>query len=205
MEEQCTALQAAAKEGKKEIFDLLLELGAMINGVPGKDGYVIHYALQSDDSSMASFVLDRGAIVDDSSAGNSSLATAMRCGKCTVIPLLVERGADVNACSPALSLDRWSEKDHVAYHFLIQKGASFGRNDGYVLSNLISEGSMDSIKQLLADGMDPNSYDQYQASVLVCPFYPYYIISGPYLLTTDLASNHGGPKGHPRDPARQRS
>ena len=165
--DRCTPLQGAIKEGHKANIDLLLELGANINGAAGENGYVIHYALESGDESMAMYVLDRGAHLDESLPTHSIMVRAIRCGKLSLLPVLVEKGADISACSPALALSRWSKKDRSVYQWLIDNGARFGQKDKNILPQLIEAGHVDDIKQLLADGMDPESDNTYQTPALV--------------------------------------
>ena len=64
--ERCTPLQHAAEKGNRRIIDLLLELGADIDGPEGKDGFTIHYALMSGNESIVRHVLDKGAVISDS-------------------------------------------------------------------------------------------------------------------------------------------
>lgn len=93
---ECTPLQLVAQRGKLPIIKLLLELGADINGKYGKYGSTIHYALPSGDESVVRFVLDNGELVDDSSPSCSTLCNAIQFDLIDLVPLLLEKGADVN-------------------------------------------------------------------------------------------------------------
>lgn len=59
------------------MFDLLLWLGATINGPVGDEGGVIHYAIMSEDESMVQHALNRGATLVDSPGHYSSIQTAI--------------------------------------------------------------------------------------------------------------------------------
>ncbi|KAK0717813.1 ankyrin repeat-containing domain protein [Lasiosphaeria miniovina] len=160
--EGCTALQGAAKEGRKDMVDLLIELGAEINGPAGDDGFVIHYAVQSADKSMVRHVLQKGALIDDSRPYCSSLQRAVSGHKNDLIPLLLDSGADIRAVSPARAMNRWG-KNREAYAILIEQGAVFDNNrDATSL-----QGLKDTIKFLLDVGAHINYAPNSVASALV--------------------------------------
>ncbi|KAK3361270.1 ankyrin repeat-containing domain protein [Lasiosphaeria ovina] len=164
--ERCTALQGAAKEGRKDMIDLLIELGADMNGPAGDDGFVIHYAIQSADKSMVRHVLQKGALIDDSRPYCSSLQRAISGHKNDLIPLLLDSGADIIAVSPARAMNRWG-KNREAYTVLIERGAVFDTNrDASYLVEQIEASSIDDFKQMVADGMDVNCHTSYQSPIL---------------------------------------
>ncbi|KAH8680795.1 ankyrin repeat-containing domain protein [Xylariales sp. PMI_506] len=163
--DRCTALQGAAKEGKKANLDILLESGANINGTPGDDGFVLHYAIESADESMVNYVLERGALIKDSIDSYSSIDVALKCRRGSIIPLLLENGADINACSPARGMLRFS-KDKTSYRMLIDQGAKLRDGDAYIFIDVIQSGVLDDINEMLADGMNPNCYTKYQTPIL---------------------------------------
>ena len=93
--EKCTPLQHAAEKGNRRIIDLLLELGADINGPEGENGFTIHYALMSGNESIVRHVLDKGAVISDSNTTWGSIVRAIKHKLTGLIPLLLEKGADL--------------------------------------------------------------------------------------------------------------
>ncbi|KAK3389389.1 ankyrin repeat-containing domain protein [Podospora didyma] len=163
--QKCTALQGAIKEGRKLIADLLLELGATINGPIGGNGYVIHYAIASGDASMVQYVLQKGAFVDDSSTGHCSIWSAVRYKKAQLIPLLKSKGAKIKSVSPAFAMSRWW-KDKASYRMLIEEGCTFSGNGATYLIDQIDVEAWDELKEMLSDGIEVNSHTSYQTPAL---------------------------------------
>lgn len=166
--EDCTALQGVAKAGTKAMLNLLLELGADINGPLGDEGYVIHYAIRSTDESMAKHVLDRGATIDDSVEHCSSIQKAASGNRGFLVPLLLDHGADIRACSPAEAMGSW-KKDKATYRLLIERGGVLKHSDAGTFVELIEDVAMEDVKEMLADGMNPNCHTTHQSPILVCP------------------------------------
>jgi ankyrin repeat protein len=90
--EKCTPLQHAAEKGNRRVIDLLLELGADIDGPKGENGFIVHYALMSGNESIVKHVLDEGAIIDDSNIAWGSIIRAIKHELTGLIPLLLEKG-----------------------------------------------------------------------------------------------------------------
>ncbi|HVS14564.1 MAG TPA: ankyrin repeat domain-containing protein [Thermoanaerobaculia bacterium] len=97
-----TPLLRAVLRGDQEVAALLLERGVRISG-SDRQRVPLHLATWGDDAAMASFLLDRGAAVDershtgDGALGETGLMMAVADGLVTVTRLLISRGADVNA------------------------------------------------------------------------------------------------------------
>ncbi|KAH7019752.1 ankyrin repeat-containing domain protein [Ilyonectria destructans] len=163
--EECTALQGVAKAGTKAMFNLLLELGADINGPLGDEGYVIHYAIRSTDESMVKHVLDRGATIDDSVEHCSSIQKAASGNRGFLVQLLLDHGADIRACSPAEAMGSW-KKDKATYRLLIERGGVLKHSDAGPFVELIEDDAMEDVKEMLADGMDPNCHTTHQSPIL---------------------------------------
>ncbi|KIX00989.1 uncharacterized protein Z518_10055 [Rhinocladiella mackenziei CBS 650.93] len=109
-----TLLIAAASRGLEELFTLLLDRGADVNGindeivklllyhdvdpdVSGKD-LPLNHAIDNGDDKIVKLLLDHGA---DPNARNSlqayALETATECGNRKLVRLLLDRGADLHA------------------------------------------------------------------------------------------------------------
>src|SRR2546421_6517663 len=165
--EECTPLQLVAKSGSLPMIKLLLELGADINGKPGEKGSTIHYALLSTDESVVRFVLDNGALVDDSSPSRSTLCKAIRFALVDLVPLLLEKGADVNkeelSWTPVALA--FSKKRTELVKMLMAHGATFADAGPDVLLETVRSGTLAEIKELLDYGMDPNCHDEYHTSI----------------------------------------
>lgn len=167
--QECTPLQLAARGGNLSLIKLLLDLGADINGKPGKEGSTIHYALLSGDESIVRFFLDYGATVDDSCPGHSTLCKAIRRGLIDLVPLLLEKGADVNQkegnwTPVALAFSR-KRKDLVK--LFIDHGATFAKAGPEALFEAVRSRPLEDIKELLDYGMDPNCHDKYKSPIEV--------------------------------------
>lgn len=165
--EKCTPLQLVAQRGKIPMIKLLLELGADINQKPGYEGSTIHYALLSRDESVFRFVLDKGALVDDSSPSHSTLCKAIRCDLTDLVSLLLESGADANK-----EEGRWSpvtlafnRKRKELVRLLVDHGATFTDANPKVLLETVRSRPLADIRELLDYGMDPNCHDNYYTPI----------------------------------------
>jgi ankyrin repeat protein len=166
--ERCTPLQHAAEKGNRRIIDLLLELGADIDGPEGKDGFTIHYALMSGDESIARHVLDKGAVISDSSTARGSIVRAIKHKLTGLIPLLLEKGADLNPPSPSRSpaAEAFENAPKEIFNMLMDHGAAFG-NDFYTLEHTIKRRPLKDLKELLEYGVDPNIPGDWKQAVTV--------------------------------------
>jgi ankyrin repeat protein len=166
--EKCTPLQYAAKKGNRRIIDLLLELGADINGPKGRDGFTIHYALMSGNESIVRHVLDKGAVIDDSNIAWGSIVRAIKHELTGLLPLLLEKGADVNPPSPSHSpaAEAFENAPKKIFKMLMDHGAAFG-NDFYTLEHTIESRPLEDLKELLEYGVDPNIPGDWKQAVTV--------------------------------------
>jgi ankyrin repeat protein len=167
--EKCTPLQFVAQRRKLPMIKLLLELGADVNGNPGKRGSTIHYALLSRDESVARLVLDNGTLLDDSFPGLSILCQAIESGLIDLIPLLLEKGANANkeegSWTPVALAFSKKRKDVV--ELLMDRGATFADAGPEVLLEAVKSRPLAEIRELLDYGMDPNSHNIFQTPITV--------------------------------------
>jgi ankyrin repeat protein len=168
LQEKCTPLQFAAEKGNRRIIDLLLELGADINGPKGDNGFVIHYALMSGDESIVRHVLDKGAVIDDSDLGWGSIIRAIEHKLTGLIPLLLEKGAVLNPPpdkhSPAAEAFENAPKE--VFKMLMDRGAVFGE-DWYTLEHTIERRPLEDLRELLEYGVDPNMPGDWKQALTV--------------------------------------
>jgi ankyrin repeat protein len=165
---KCTPLQHAAEKGNRRIIDLLLELGADINGPKGENGFTIHYALMSGNESIVRHVLDKGAVIDDSNIAWGSIIRAIRHELTGLIPLLLEKGADLNPPSPSYSpaAEAFKNVTEKTFKMLMDHGATFS-NDFYILEHTIERRPLKDLKELLEYGVDPNISGNWKQAVTV--------------------------------------
>jgi ankyrin repeat protein len=166
--EKCTPLQFAAEKGNRRIIDLLLELGADINGPKGDNGFVIHYALMSGDESIVKHVLDKGAVIDDSDLDWGSIIRAIKHKLTGLIPLLLDKGAVLNPPpdkhSPAAEAFKNAPKEIIK--MLMDRGAVFGK-DWHTLENTIKRRPLEDLRELLEYGVDPNMPGDWKQALTV--------------------------------------
>lgn len=167
-EEKCTPLQFAAEKGNRNIIDLLLELGADINGPKGDNGFVIHYALMSGNELIVRHVLDKGAVIDDSDLGWGSIIRAIKHKLTGLIPLLLEKGAVLNPSpdkhSPAAEAFESAPKE--VFRMLMDCGAVFGK-DWYTLQHTIQGRPLEDLRELLEYRVDPNMPGDWKQALTV--------------------------------------
>ena len=103
-ESEKTPLQAAAGSGMNSlaVVRFLLESGADLNTV-SRDGTALHWALKSENGTLARFLIERGAKVNQLSQGSATkftiLQLTVRYHGEEITSLLLVEGADVNARS----------------------------------------------------------------------------------------------------------
>jgi ankyrin repeat protein len=166
--EKCTPLQYAAEKGNRRIIDLLLELGADIDGPKGENGFTIHYALMSGNESIVRHVLDEGAAIDDSNIACGSIIRAIEHKLTGLIPLLLEKGADLNPPSSSRSpaAEAFENAPKEIFKMLMDQGAAFG-NDFNTLERTIEARPLKDLKELLEYGVDPNIPGDWKQAVTV--------------------------------------
>jgi len=160
------------------MIDILLDLGANLNGPPGEYGSVPHYAILSKDESVVKYILNKGSVIDDSKKQMGILARAIRANIAHLVPLLLEKGADPNQTfegKSAISLAIEENKRDI-FEVLVDHGAKFADTDSHLLMKAIRQGSLGDIKELLDQGLNVNCYNHYQwpieVSLTIRNFYP---------------------------------
>jgi ankyrin repeat protein len=170
----CTPVQAAVKQNNLAILTLLLELGADVNGPPGKEGGTVHYALSSGNESMVRFLLDNGVKISDSDPEHSVLCKALQPGLNHLLPVLLEKGAEVDQTRFAKTAlgHSFENDDHDTMQLLLDHGASFANVGPEVLIEAVKNKPLNDVRQLLDHGMDPNCHTKWQTPLAVsCPEY----------------------------------
>ncbi|KAF3931033.1 Ankyrin-3 [Dactylellina cionopaga] len=168
--DECTPLQIAIREKDLAIVKLLVDLGAEINGIPGENGTVLHYAMRTGDEAIVRYFLGEGAIVDDSVADSSLICSALTRGLVGLIPELVKLGADVNKVDRmgwtplALAIKEGNEEME---KLLREHGARANETKAETFLAVITQGNIDCITKLLEEGVDPNQCNSYQSPINV--------------------------------------
>ncbi|KAI9779165.1 MAG: hypothetical protein M1839_007700 [Geoglossum umbratile] len=148
------ALQAAAYYGKMDVVKLLVSRGADINAPEGEEGSAlecaIHFAADawsvrpSGDTNLVHYFLDNGANVESTldrdivaQGGHGyggPLTTALSLQQKELVPLLLDRGADVDGVNHwwnGSSLQRAAESgDEDIVKLLLGRGADVNKNNG---------------------------------------------------------------------------
>ncbi len=156
-----TALQLAAVNGRKKAILYLLDLGADINA--GRVGETLLCGFESHDRPTVDLLLDRGAkIADDASRRCSVICEAIAHDMEDLVPLLIERGADVNFLestrSPLGLAIAYSKREVV--DLLQPHMARLGETDTHVLIQAVRRRSLDGLQELLDLGIDPNIHNR---------------------------------------------
>lgn len=96
-----TALQIAARDGRKELVDILLEYGANTNSPPARDSgaTALQFAAIGGSLGIAYLLLENGADVNAASAavkGRTALEGAAEHGRIDMVQLLLNAGANIH-------------------------------------------------------------------------------------------------------------
>ncbi|KAF3916902.1 Ankyrin-1 [Orbilia brochopaga] len=156
---ECTPLQMVAQTRDIPMAEVLLELGADVNGPHGQSGPTLLYALQSKKEPVVRFFLKKGAKIDDSHELHSLLVRAILAGMTTLVKELIEGGADVNKLGSqgwtplAAAIDKGDEK---AENLLRSRGAKASMTGAAVFMQIVRGGDMNAIRKALDEGIDPN-------------------------------------------------
>jgi ankyrin repeat protein len=92
-----------------------------------ENGFTIHYALMSGNESIVRYVLDKGAVIDDSNIAWGLIIRAIRHELTGLVPLLLEKGADLNPPSPSHSpaAEAFENAPKEIFKILMDHGAAF--------------------------------------------------------------------------------
>jgi hypothetical protein len=148
-----------------------LELGADIDGPKGENGFTVHCALMSGNEFIVKHVLDEGTVIDDSNIAWGSIIRAIKHELTSLIPLLLEKRADLNPPSPSHSpaAKAFSNAPKEIFKMLMDHGAAFG-NDFYTLEHTIERRPLKDPKALPEYGVDPNIPGDWKQAVTGKPF-----------------------------------
>jgi len=94
-----TALQISIMAGRRDIFDLLIQLGADVNTKDYQGGFTpLYFAIHNDDTNFMNILIANGAEVNTKyPRGETLLQSAAITGRTESVKLLLEAGADINA------------------------------------------------------------------------------------------------------------
>jgi ankyrin repeat protein len=106
---EVSPIYLAAQNGSAELTRLLLDNGANANGVYREGERVLHTAARTGNPDTVKVLLDAGAEIDarEDWHGQTALMWAVSQQHAALIPLLVERGANINAIS---ALEVWERQ-----------------------------------------------------------------------------------------------
>jgi len=170
-----TALQASISAGRRDIFDLLIQLGADVN-LKDLDGYTpLYFAIHDDDTGFMRILIANGADVNTKYPGGETLLqSATITGRTESVKLLLEAGANINAKNDRgqtalhvpLDITNSSYKKYKlskdTLELLIAKGADINLKDknGRTPLHLAAESADGDIVKLLLDkGAEVNAKD----------------------------------------------
>jgi ankyrin repeat protein len=164
-------MQRMAAERNIPMMKLLLGLGADINGPVGKEGTILYCAMNTRSEctkELIDFLLDNGATVDDSVEGNSILCAAIRAKMTEFIPRLIENGADVKQTSQGMTAlaEAFVRGDQSLVDLLLDHGSQFTDSGDALMLEAVRKKSLDDIRLLLDNGVDPNASDGYYNTAL---------------------------------------
>ncbi|KAF8214458.1 ankyrin repeat-containing domain protein [Mycena galopus ATCC 62051] len=156
------ALTTASWYGMENIIVLLLGRGADMNARGGRYHFALHTALANKREKIARLLIENGADVNLQGEHGAALATASWYGMVNIVLLLLDRGADVNACggqySCALNTALAHKREKIA-RILIENGANvnvLGENLCCPLGLAADWGDEDLVQLLIDTGADPN-------------------------------------------------
>lgn len=154
------------------MMQLLMQLGADINGVPGRDGTTLHYGLESGKAETVNFLLANGVIVDDSIPDAGLICRAIRKDLTGFVITLLESGADINGIE-LVRENRQSpldmaccRKDQGLVDLLRQRGAQLQASDAAAAISAIEREPIETLRTLLDYGLNPNASAGWRQSVI---------------------------------------
>ncbi|KAH8204346.1 hypothetical protein TruAng_001509 [Truncatella angustata] len=158
-----TALQAASRNGHKEIVELLLEKGAEINIQSGQFETALQAASYIGHKEIVELLLEKGAEVNiQSGKSETALQAASRNGHKEIVELLLEKGAEINIQSGhyGTALQAASCTCHKEIvELLLEKGAEVNIQSGYygtALQAVSRNGHKEIVRLLLEKGAEVN-------------------------------------------------
>lgn len=161
-----TPLALAAAAGQRDIVDLLLERGALVNVANDRGAATLHYAASRGDSQIVRVLIEQRAVVNARAIGCATpLCWASSAGRRDAAEVLVAHGANVNAeC-----IDLWtplyraaSSGDLELVRLLLDHGAQVNMQciEGKSpLHNAVGSGSEDIVGLLIDSGAEVEARD----------------------------------------------
>jgi cytohesin len=164
-------LARAAANGHHDVIRLLLDAGAKLDGRAGKTGRTaVHAAAKACRIETVKLLLDLGAdpnLVGDEGTALAAAANARRADGPRIVPvmkLLIAAGADVNCANAQGETPLFDAvRTPAAAEFLLARGADpkvVARDGCNALHRAVAHNKLDSVKMLLAAGVDPNVIDR---------------------------------------------
>ncbi|KAK0712124.1 ankyrin repeat-containing domain protein [Lasiosphaeris hirsuta] len=158
----CTPVQYTAFHGNLAMLEVLVELGADINGPPGGWGGFLLYGIKSGRKDVVDFLLSKGARIEEAAEGHKSLlreAVRSRLGG-EFVSVLLDGGVKANPdiqefreVSP-LAVALLAE-DKAAFDLLQKCGARFRDRDCRLLLPAVSSQPIEKTRELLELGVPP--------------------------------------------------
>ena len=162
-----TALMIAAREGNKDLVDLLIERGADINAKNINDGTPLMFAAINGNPEIISMLIDAGAEANATGTnGWGALMVAVAKGHHYSAQLLLDAGADVNSVdiylwTPLMRAAAESRTSVVSI-LLEADDINIGQKDDHgatALHHAAGNGNMEIVKLLLLQGSNPDMID----------------------------------------------
>jgi ankyrin repeat protein len=158
-----TALQAASRNGSREIVMLLLEKGADINLQGGVYGTALQAASRNGSREIVMLLLERGADINlQGGMYSTALQAASNNENREIVMLLLERGADISLQGGEYGTALQAASRHGSREIvmlLLERGADINLQGGYfgtALQAASRHGSREIVMLLLERGADIN-------------------------------------------------
>lgn len=136
------ALQMSISDGRRDIFDLLIQCGANVNAKDYEGFTPLYFAIHNDDSDFMNILIANGAEVNTKYPGGETLLkSAAKTGRTEAVQFLLEAGANINE----------NDNGRTALHAMLDIGSS--NYNKYRLSK-------DTLELLLSKGADVNLKDK---------------------------------------------
>ena len=167
----------AAKNGHKDIVELLIRLKADVNAKYGvNDNTVLHLAIINGKTDVVKLLIKSAAInIDEPDRfGRTALIFATIKGYLDIVKLLIDKGANVNAAdnkinNTALMLSAGEGYEDIV-KLLIEKGANVNATDNKInntaLMWAVRKGYKDIVKLLIEKGANVNAVNKHGETAL---------------------------------------